>query len=123
MGLDRFENGGTMHLYLIMLHMFQMMTNVVTALKSVTARFGWDGIANFKEENIFFAAKQLTAVTKSLAYVDALTNEAVGDFMDEFAKGSVSKFTEVFKLESTMYCSVQTQPLTLVRAKQLSVQS
>ena len=54
------------------------------------------------------AAKQLTAVAKSLAGVDALTNEAVGDVMDGLSDGSVSKFTEVFKLESTTYCSVQT---------------
>ena len=40
--------------------------------------------------------------------MDALTNEAVGDAMDGLLKGSVYKFTEVFKLESTMYHSVQT---------------
>ena len=40
--------------------------------------------------------------------MDAVTNEAVGDVMDGLSKGSVPKFTEVFKLESTMYHSVQT---------------
>ena len=50
----------------------------------------------------------MTAVAKSLACVDALTDEAVGDIMDGLSKGSVTKFTEVFKLESTMHRSVQT---------------
>jgi hypothetical protein len=107
-GLDKFEKGGATYLYLIMSHMFQMTTDVVTALKSVITRFGRDGIAKVKGENVFFAAKQLTAVAKSLARVDALTDEAVSDVMDGLSKGSVSKFTEVFKLESTMYRSVQT---------------
>ena len=40
--------------------------------------------------------------------MDALTDEAVGDVMDGLPKGSVTKFTEVFKLESTMHRSVQT---------------
>ena len=107
-GLNKFEKGGATYLYLIMSHMFQMTTDVVTALKSVITRFGRDGIAKIKGENVFFAAKQLTAVAKSLARVDALTDEAVGDIMDGLSKGSVTKFTEVFKLESTMHRSVQT---------------
>jgi hypothetical protein len=106
--LDKFQKGGTTNLYLIMSHMFQMTTNVVTALKSVITRFGRDGIAKIKGENVFFAAKQLTAIAKSLACVDVLTDEAVGDVMDGLSKGSVTKFTEVFKLESTMHRSVQT---------------
>eukprot|EP00804_Cyclotella_cryptica_P030037 CCRYP_016933-RA/>CCRYP_016933-RA protein AED:0.63 eAED:0.45 QI:0/0/0/0.5/1/1/2/0/311 len=56
----------------------------------------------------FLAAKQLTAVVKSLARVDALSDEAVSDIMDGLAKGSVTKFTEVFKLDSTLYHSQQT---------------
>ena len=91
-----------------MAHMFQMTTDVVTALKSVVTRFSRDGIAKIKGENVFLAAKQLTAVVKSLARVDALSDEAVGEVMDGLSKGSVSKFTEVFKLESTMYHSVKT---------------
>ena len=50
----------------------------------------------------------MTAVVKSLARVVALSYEAVSDVMDGLAKGFVSKFTEVFKLESTMYHSGQT---------------
>jgi hypothetical protein len=91
-----------------MAHMFQMTTDVVTALKSVITRLSRDGIAKIKGENVFLAAKQLTAVVKSLARVDALSDEAVGEVMDGLSKGSVSKFTEVFKLESTMYRSVKT---------------
>jgi hypothetical protein len=106
--LEPFEKGGATYLYLILSHMFQMTTDVVAALKSVTTRFGRDGIAKFKGENVFLAAKQLTAVVKSLARVDALSDEAVSDVMDGLAKGSVSKFTKVFKLESTMYRSGQT---------------
>ena len=49
-----------------MLHMFQMMTDVATALKSVITRFGKDGIAKIKGEIVFLAAKQLTAVAKAL---------------------------------------------------------
>jgi hypothetical protein len=106
--LEPFEKGGATYLYLIMAHMFQMTTDVVTALKSVVTRFSRDGIAKIKGENVFLAAKQLTAVVKSLARVDALSDEAVGEVMDGLSKGSVSKFTEVFKLESTMYRSVKT---------------
>ena len=106
--LDSFERGGATYLYLIMSHMFQMTTDVVTALKSVVTRFGRDGIAKIKGENDFLAAKQLTAVVKSLARVDALSDEAVSDIMDGLAKGSVTKFTEVFKLDSTLYRSRQT---------------
>ena len=106
--LEPFEKGGATYLYLILSHMFQMTTDVVAALKSVITRFSRDGIAKFKGENVFLAAKQLTAVVKSLARVDALSDEAVSDVMDGLAKGSVSKFTEVFKLESTMYRSGQT---------------
>jgi hypothetical protein len=106
--LDKFEKGGATYLYLIMSHMFQMTTDVVTALKSVITRFGRDGIAKIKGENVFFAAKQLTAVAKSLARVDVLTDEAVGDVMDGLSNSSVTKFTEVFKLESTMHRSIQT---------------
>ena len=62
--------------------MFQMTTDVVTALKSVITRFGRDGIAKIKGENAFLAAKQLTDVAKSLACVDVFTDEAVGDVMD-----------------------------------------
>ena len=62
-----FERGGATYLYLIMSHMFQMTTDVVTALKLVVTRFGQDGIAKIKDENVFLAAKQLTAVVKSLA--------------------------------------------------------
>ena len=115
-GLDKSERGGVTYLYLNMSLMFQMTNDVVTALKSVITRFGRDGIAKIKGENVFFAAKQLTIVARSLARVDALTNEAVGDVMDWLSKGSVSKFTEVFKLESIMYHSV-------VVVTQLSVQS
>jgi hypothetical protein len=43
--LGRFERGGATYLYLIMSHMFQMMTDVVTALESVITRFGRDSIA------------------------------------------------------------------------------
>ena len=89
-------------------HIFQMTLDVVTALKSVITRFGRDGIAKIKGENVFFAAKKLTYVARSLACVHTLTNEAVGDDMDGLSKGSLSKFTEVFKLESIMYRSVQT---------------
>jgi hypothetical protein len=106
--LESFERGGATYLYLIMSHMFQMTTDVVTALKSVVTRFGRDGIAKIKGENVFLAAKQLTAVVKSLARVDALSDEAVSDIMDGLAKGSVTKFTEVFKLDSTLYRSRQT---------------
>ena len=67
--LDKFKKGGVTYLYLIMSHMFQMTTDVVTALKSVITRFGRDGIAKIKGENVFFAAKQLTAVARSLARV------------------------------------------------------
>ncbi len=45
---------------------------------------------------------------RSLARVDALSDEAVGDIIDGLSKDSASKFTEVFKLESTMYHSVKT---------------
>ena len=65
--LDSFKRGGATYLYLIMSHMFQMTTDVVTALKSVVTRFGRDGIAKIKGENVFLAAKQLTVVVKSLA--------------------------------------------------------
>ena len=106
--LESFEKGGATYLYLIMAHMFQMTTDVVTALKSVVTRFSRDGIAKNKGENVFLAAKQLTDVVKSLARVDALSDEAVGDIMDGLSKGSVSKFTEVFKLGSSMYRSVKT---------------
>jgi hypothetical protein len=47
-------------------------------------------------------------VAKSLAHEDTLSDEAVGDIMDGLSKGSVSKFTDVFKLKSTMFCSVKT---------------
>jgi hypothetical protein len=47
-----FERGGSTHVYLIMSHMFQMTTDVVTALKSVATRFGRDGIAKIKGENV-----------------------------------------------------------------------
>ena len=46
--------------------MFQMTTDVVTTLKSVVTRFSRDGIAKIKGENVFLAAKQLTAVVKVL---------------------------------------------------------
>jgi hypothetical protein len=69
--------------------------------------FGKDGIAKIKKEYVFCAAKQLTVVMKSLTQVDTLLDDAVGDVMDGLSNGFVSKFTEVFKLESTMYCSVQ----------------
>ena len=68
---------GATYLYLIIAQMFQMTTNVVTALKSIVTRFSKDGMANIKAENVFLAAKQLTAVVKSLAQVDALLDEAV----------------------------------------------
>jgi hypothetical protein len=45
--------------------MFQMTTDVVTALKSVITRCGKDGIAKIKDENVFLAAKELTAVAKT----------------------------------------------------------
>ena len=91
-----------------MFHMFQMTTNIVTAFKSVVTTFGKDDIAKIKSENVFLAAKQLTAVVKSLARIDALPDEAVGDVMDGVSKGSVSKCTKVFKLESTIYHTVKT---------------
>jgi hypothetical protein len=48
-------------------------------------------------------------VVKSLSRIDALSVETIGDIMDGLSKGgSVSRFTEVFKLESTMYNSVKT---------------
>ena len=47
-------------------------------------------------------------MVKGLARVDALSDEAVSDIMDGLAKGSVTKFTEVFKLDSTLYHSQQT---------------
>ncbi len=106
--LEPFEKGGATYLYLIMAHMFQMTTNVVTALKSVVTWFSRNGIAKIKGENVFLAGKQLTAVVKSLARVDALLDEAVGEVMDGLSKGSASKFTEVFKLESALYYSVKT---------------
>ena len=56
----------------------------------------------------FLVAKQQPAVVKSLARVDALLIEAVREVMDGLLKGYVSKFTEVFKLESTMYRSIKT---------------
>jgi hypothetical protein len=73
--LEPFEKGGATYLYLIMAHLFQMTTGVVTALKSVITRFSRDGIAKIKGENVFLVAKQLTAVVKSLARVDALSDE------------------------------------------------
>jgi uncharacterized protein with NRDE domain len=53
-----------------------MITDVVTALKSVITRFGRDGIAKIKGETVFLAAKHLTAIAKSLAHVDVLTDAA-----------------------------------------------
>ena len=46
--LEPFERGGATYLYLIMAHMFQMTTDVVTALKSVVTMFSNDGIAKIK---------------------------------------------------------------------------
>jgi hypothetical protein len=106
--LEPFEKGGATYFYLILSHLFQMTTDVVAVLNFVITRFGRDGIAKVKGENVFLATKQFTAVVKSLARVDAFSDEAVSDVMDGRAKGSVSKFTEVFKLENTMYCSGQT---------------
>jgi hypothetical protein len=51
--LEPFEKGGATYLYLIMTHMFQMTTDVVTALKSVITRFSRDGIAKIKGEMFF----------------------------------------------------------------------
>jgi hypothetical protein len=55
--LEPFERGGATYLYLIMAHMFQMTTDVVTALKSVMTKFSKDGIAKIKGGNVFLAAK------------------------------------------------------------------
>ena len=63
-GLYRFEKGGATFFYLIMLHMFQMTTDVVTALKSVITRFGKDGIAKIKGKNLFLAAKSVDSCGK-----------------------------------------------------------
>ena len=49
----------------------------------------------------------MTAVVNSLARVDALSNKAVSDIMDGLAKGSVTKFAEVFKSDITFYSSQQ----------------
>ena len=88
--------------------MFEMTTVVVTALKSAITRFVRDDIPKMEGKNAFFATKQLTAVTKSLACVDTLGDEVVHDFVDRLSKGSVLKFTKAFKLESAMYHSVKT---------------
>ena len=100
-----------------MAHMFQMTTNIVTALKSVVTRFSRDGIARVKGESVFLAAKQLTAVVTSLTRVDALSNEVVGEVMDGLSKGSVAKLTEVFW---KVLCTIQLRlPLpTRVAVKQ-----
>eukprot|EP00956_Cyclotella_meneghiniana_P039536 scaffold173548_cov23-Cyclotella_meneghiniana.AAC.1 len=105
--LDPFEQGGPTFLYLIMAKMFQMTTDVVTALKSVIAKFGRDGVAKIRGENVSVLAKQISAVAKSLARVNALPDEAVLDVLKGLSLGSVSKFTDVFKLEHTKTLSSQ----------------
>ncbi|KAL3804514.1 hypothetical protein HJC23_002553 [Cyclotella cryptica] len=81
--LEPFEKGSATYLYLILSHMFQMTTDVVAALKSVITSFDRDGIAKVKDE-------------------------AVSDVTDGLAKGSISKFTKEFKLESMTYRSGHT---------------
>lgn len=85
-------------IYLILLHMFKMTSDALAVLKSVIARFGKDSISMIKGENVFLATKQLSTIVKSLAQVDALSDKTVSDVMDGLSKGSVFKFTYVFKL-------------------------
>jgi hypothetical protein len=66
-GLEPFKKDGATYLYLILSHMFQMTTNVVTTLKSAITKFGRDDIAKVRGGNVFLAAKQLTTIVKSLA--------------------------------------------------------
>ena len=55
--------------------MFQMTTDVVTALKSVATWFAKDAIVKIEGENIYLAANQLTAGVESLVWMDALSGK------------------------------------------------
>ena len=84
-----------------------MTSDVLTALKSVITQFGKNGLAKINGQNVSVVTKPLTAVVKSLAGVNVLSDEAVLSVLKGLSIGSVPEFTAVFSLEHTKACSSQ----------------
>ncbi len=64
--LDAVEKGGVVYFYFIRQEMFQMNTNVVTALKTTFTTFKKEGLFKIRDENVSVAARQLEVVATCL---------------------------------------------------------
>ena len=99
--LEAVERGGAVYFYLILVEMFQMTTDVVTALKSTFISFRKEGLLKIPNENVSIISRQLEAVAVSLNEVDALPDEAPLDTLEGLSICSCSPFKETFSFQLT----------------------
>ncbi len=74
--LDAVKKGGVVYFYFILQEMFQMTTNVVTALNTTFTKFKKEGLLKICDENVSVAAHQLEGVATCLNEIGELPSEA-----------------------------------------------
>ena len=93
------EQGGAVCLFLILSKMFQMTTDVFTALKSTFVDFWEKGLSKIQGENVSVITKQLEAVAISLHEVVSLPEEAPLDVLKGLSICSCDDFKATFEFQ------------------------
>ncbi len=99
--LEAVERGGVVYFYLILVEMFQMTTDVVTALKSTFTNFRKEGLLKIPHENVSVISRQLEAMAVSLNEVGALPDKAPLDTLEGLSICSCAPFKETFSFQLT----------------------
>jgi len=99
--LDPVQKGGAVYFFLILKEMFQMTTDVVTALKSTFSTFRKEGLTKIRNKNVSIISRQLEAVAVALHEVGALPDEAPLDILEGFLICSCAPFRDTFAFQNT----------------------